>query len=113
MNRGLGKSVIYVSTKGITIVEIITIAIQKGPKCLAISVCTAVAGGQCDSVVLTMGTAVCKMVYGPNVGPLIAMLVVMVIAPTWCRSRAAHEPPRLGNRVLYPDKHADKSQELI
>ena len=64
MNQGLGESVVYVSGKGINIVEIITIAIQKGPKCLAISVCTAVAGGQCDSVVLTMGTAVCKMVYG-------------------------------------------------
>ena len=67
MKQGLGESVIYVSTKGINIVEIITIAIQNGPKCLAISVCAGVAGGQCDSAVLTMGAAVCKMVYGdPN-----------------------------------------------
>ena len=64
MKQGLGESVIYVSTKGIHFVEIITIAIQKRPKCLAISVCTSVAEGQCDSVALTMGTAVCKMVYG-------------------------------------------------
>ena len=67
MNQGLGESVIDVSGKGIKIVEIIMIAIQRGPKCLAISVFTGVAGGQCDSVVLTMNTAVCKMVYrDPN-----------------------------------------------
>ena len=67
MKQGRGESVIYVSTKGINIVEIITIAIQNGPKCLAINVCTGVAGGQCDSAVLTKGAAVCKMVYGdPN-----------------------------------------------
>ena len=64
MRQGLGKVVVYVSGKGMDHVEIIMIAIRERPQCLAISVCTGVAGGQCDSLALTMSSTVCKMVYG-------------------------------------------------